>query len=146
MRNEPFRDRDKGERRVSSAILVLDECHGMVRQMALPLVNERRVKGALHLVARDSGLSYSKLRKIYYRLTDHILEFEFRSIAEAYKRHVRDHERKLEQELAELRALREARALREQHYALDLSTHSRAAAKAGHAAAEATGSTSEAAS
>ncbi len=126
MRHDLFRDHHKGERRVSPAALVLDECHGMVRQMALPLVTERRVKGALSVVARDSGLSYSKLRKIYYRLTDHILEFEFRSIAEAYKRHVRDHERKLEQELAELRALREARALREQHYAMDLKTSSRA--------------------
>jgi hypothetical protein len=129
MRNDPFRNSNIGERRVNPCV-VLDECHGMIRQMALPLVSERRVKGALGAIARDTGLSYSKLRKVYYRLTDHILEFEFRSIAEAYKRHVRDHERKLEQELAELRALREARALREKHYALDLETPSRPVATA----------------
>jgi DNA-binding transcriptional regulator PaaX len=137
MRNEPFRARNNGERRVTPGALVLEECHGMIRQMALPLISERRVKGALSAVSRESGISYSKLRKIYYRLTDHILEFEFRSIAEAYKRHVRDHERKLEQELAELRALREARALREQHYVLDLETSAGAVAARQNTAAHA---------
>ncbi len=130
MRNEPFRYRNNGDRRMSCASAVLDECNDMVKQMALPLVPQRRVKGALGAVSRESGISYSKVRKIYYRLTDHILEFEFRSIAKAYERHVVSQERKLEQELADLRALREAREMRERHGKLDISTPSRGLASA----------------
>lgn len=144
MRNDLFRPRNIGERGMNSGAAVLDECHGMLRQMTLPLVPERRVKGALSIVARDSGLSYSKLRKIYYRLTDHILEFEFRNIAEAYIRHIKAHESKLEQELAELRALRDARAIRERQHAfsLGLSSPSRALASAENARADLAGARS----
>lgn len=109
MRNDLFRPRNNAVRPVMSACAVLDECHGMVRQMTLDLVPERRVKGALDTVARDSGLSYSKLRKIYYRLTDHILEFEFRNLEHAYRRFIESQERKLTAELAELHALKAAR-------------------------------------
>lgn len=103
-----------------SAAAVTHECRDYVKQMALPLVPQRRVKGALQTVSRDSGVSYSKLRKIYYGLTDHILAFEFRSIAEAYQRHVLSQERALERELEQLRARKEAHQLRAQHYELDL--------------------------
>lgn len=92
MWNNLFRDRNK-EVRVSNAALALDQAHTMVRQMALPLIPERRVKGALELVSRETGISYSKTRKIFYRLTDNILHFEFRNIAEAFKRAAQKQER-----------------------------------------------------
>lgn len=125
MRNVSFFFRDKlfrsrTEEVQVNAATVQFECHTYVKQMALPLIAERRVKGALSMVSRDTGLSYSKVRKIYYGLTDHILAFEWRNIAEAYKRHVENQERKLEAELATLRALREAREIRENQLALDI--------------------------
>lgn len=121
MRNDLFRRRHNEDRRVTPAAVLADECHGMVRQMALPLIPERRVKGALSVVSRDTGVSYSKLRKIYCRLTDHILAVELRSIAATYRKYVESQERALERELEELRELRAARAMREYHYELDLS-------------------------
>jgi len=121
MWNKAFRSRNK-EFPVSSAAVIADDCHDMVRQMALPLVPQRRVKGALGAVARDSGVSYSKLRKIYYRLTDHILAVEFRSIAGAYKNHIEKQERALECELEQLRSLRAARMMKETHGEFDFKT------------------------
>jgi len=120
MRDNLFRNRNKAF--PMSAATLTHECRGYVKQMALPLVSQRRVKGALQTVSRDSGVSYSKLRKIYYGLTDHILAFEFRSIAEAYQRHVIAQERALERELEQLRALKEARHLKAQNYEMDLAT------------------------
>lgn len=119
MRNDRFRSRDIAERGMSAAALT-HECRDYVKQMALPLVSQRRVKGALQTVSRESGVSYSKLRKIYYGLTDHILAFEFRNIAEAYQRYVITQERALERELEQLRARKEAHQLRAQNYELDL--------------------------
>ena len=120
MRHNLFRNRDKAFRMSAAAITA--ECQDYVKQMALPLVPQRRVKGALQTVSRDSGVSYSKLRKIYYGLTDHILAFEFRSIAEAYQKHVITRERQLERELERLRARKEAHQLRANHYELDLAS------------------------
>lgn len=120
MRNVTFSTRNIGERRVTSAYAIQLECHDFVRQMCLPLVPQRRVKGALEYVSRESGVSYSKLRKIYYGLTDHILAFEFRSIAEAYKRHVLSHEARLAQELETLRSLIAEREMRENQNELAL--------------------------
>lgn len=124
MRNSLFRASDNGCR--MSAAALTHECRDYVKQMALPLVPQRRVKGALQTVSRDSGVSYSKLRKIYYGLTDHILAFEFRSIAEAYKRHVLQHEARLAQELETLRSLIDEQEMRERQHGLDLSAHTRA--------------------
>lgn len=121
MRHNLFRFRTKAVR-VSPAAVLADECHGMVRQMALPLIPERRVKGAISVLSRDSGVSYSKLRKIYYHLTDHILATEWRSITATYQRYIEAQERKLEQELTELRELRAAREMRERHGVLNLAT------------------------
>jgi hypothetical protein len=121
MRKFLFQNRH-GEVRVSPAAALADECHGMIRQMTLPLIPQRRVKGALATISRDSGVSYSKLRKIYYRLTDHILAFELRSITAAYERYVVSQERALERELTELRELRAAREMRERHGVLSLTT------------------------
>jgi hypothetical protein len=108
-----------------SAAALTHECRDYVKQMALPLVPQRRVKGALQTVSRESGVSYSKLRKIYYGLTDHILAFEFRSIAEAYKRHVVTHEQRLAQELETLRSLIAEQEMRERQHGLELDMSAR---------------------
>lgn len=122
MRNKLFRFRNSTVRPMSAAAALTHECRDYVKQMALPLVPQRRVKGALQTVSRDSGVSYSKLRKIYYGLTDHILAFEFRNIAEAYQKFVVTQERTLERELEELRARKDAYQLRSKHYELDLAS------------------------
>lgn len=108
MRNGLFGKR-KIECEVSTALSIQDDTRDMLRQMMLPLIPQRRVKGALSLVSRDTGLPFSKLRRVYYGITDHILAFEWSAIATAYQRHVENQERKLTQELETLRALKAAR-------------------------------------
>lgn len=124
LRNKRFRSRTDAVH--MNAAAVQHQCAGYVRQMALPLIPERRIKGALSVVSRDTGLTYSKVRKIYYGLTDHILAFEWRSIVAAYQRHVIQQERRLEAELQTLRALRDERRMWEAQNELDLATPRRA--------------------
>ena len=57
MRHDSFRNRKNGGR-VSTALAIQDDTRDMLRQLVLPLVAERRVKGALDYVARESGVSY----------------------------------------------------------------------------------------
>lgn len=102
-----FRNRH-GEVRVS-ALAITDHTHSMLRQMSLPLIAERRVKGALHVVSRDTGVSYSKLRKIYYKLTNHILAFEWAAIDAAHSRWIDKQEQKLTHDLETLRSIRAER-------------------------------------
>jgi hypothetical protein len=128
MWTNPFRDRNKGAR--MSALAISDTTHDMLRQMALPLVPERRVKGALHHVSRETGVSYSKLRKLYYRLSDHILATEWQAIRMAYQRHVESHEQKLEAELAQLRAIKATRLQGELSLHADSTACPRVVAKA----------------
>lgn len=110
-----FRGRDK-EDRMSTAALAQDQAYDMVRQMALPLIPQRRVKGALEQVSRETGLSYSKTRKIFYRLTDNILHFEFRNIADAFKRAASTQERLYRLEADRLQALLEANERMERQF------------------------------
>ena len=108
MRKNLFRIRH-GEVRVNAAAL---DTRDMISQMALPLIAQRRVKGALDFIARDTGVSYSKLRKIYYALTEHILHVEWNAIEAAHARWLVKQEQKLEHELATLRARQSARLQR----------------------------------
>lgn len=68
-----------------TAAVIAERCQSMVYQMALPLVTERRVKGALQIVARDCDITYSKARKLFYKITDHVLAFERDNIVAAFK-------------------------------------------------------------
>lgn len=120
MWNNLFRNREK-EVRMSNAALVQDQAFDMLRDMARPLIPERRVKGALDSIARETGVPYSKVRKIYYRLTGNILHFEFKNIADAYKRAVIRQERLYREEAERLAALIAEREAWERQYGLVLS-------------------------
>lgn len=122
MWNKLFRNRDKAVR-MSTAAAVQDHASDMLRDMARPLIPERRVKGALDFIARETGIPYSKLRKIYYRLTQNILHFEFKNIADAYKRAVIRQERLYREEAERLATLIAEREAWERQYGLVLPTH-----------------------
>ena len=51
---------------------VLNNPGEMVRQMVIPLVPQRRVKGAIEHVSRDTGLTYSKTRRLFYGLANDV--------------------------------------------------------------------------
>jgi len=123
MWNKPFRNRDN-EVHLSTADLVVDQAHSMVRQLVLPLVPERRVKGALEYASRETGVPYSKLRKIYYRLTDNILHFEFKNISDALKRAALKQERLYREEADRLAALIAEREAWESQYGIHLPIYS----------------------
>lgn len=135
MWNNLFRKREEAFR-MSTAALVQDQAYDMVRQMALPLIPERRVKGALDLIARESGLPYSKVRKIFYKLTQNIRHFEYMNLAGAYKRAVLKQERLYREEAERLAALiAEREAWEAQHGLAILPPYGR---MAGAAASQAT--------
>ncbi len=119
MWNKSFRFRDKGFR-MSTAALVQEQTYGMVKQMVLPLVPQRRVKGALEYVSRETGVPYSKLRKIYYRLTENIRHFEYVNISSALKRAAIKQERLYREEAERLATLIAEREAWEAQHVLDL--------------------------
>lgn len=105
---------------MTSACAIQSQCQGWVRQMALPLIPEKRVKGALNLISRDSGLSYSKVRKIFYGLTDHILAYERERLRQARERWLARMEMKTAADLETIRRLRRDRDAYELQQDLDL--------------------------
>jgi hypothetical protein len=125
LRYKVFRERNN-EARLSTAELVAEQTYGMVRQLVLPLVPTRRVKGALECVSRDTGVPYSKLRKIYYRLTDTVLHFEFKNISDALKRAALRQERLYREEADRLAALIAEREAWESQYGIHLPIYSSA--------------------
>lgn len=106
--NKRFRFPNNGVDEVS-ACAIQNNTREMLRQMALPLIPERRVKGALSLVSRETGLPFSKVRRIYYGITDHILAFEFSAIEAAHDKWLCEQERRLGAQIENLRAARAAK-------------------------------------
>lgn len=106
--NTRFRFPNKEVRDVSACAIQADT-RNMLKQMCLPLIAERRVKGALSTVSRETGLPFSKLRRLYYGITDHILAFELKAIEIAYDRWLLNQEKRAERQLDQLRAMRTAR-------------------------------------
>lgn len=127
MWNRSFRNRESGFR-MSTAELVQDQAHNMVRQLALPLIPQRRVKGALEFVSRETGVPYSKLRKIFYRLTRNIRHYEFKNIADALKRAAIRQERLYREEADRLAALIAEREAWESQYGIHLPVYQGVAA------------------
>lgn len=119
MWNKLFRNQHI-EVRLSTAELVQDQAHVMVRQLVLPLIPHRRVKGALEFAARETGVPYSKLRKIFYRLTRNILHYEIKNISDALKRAAISQERLYREEADRLAALIAEREAWEAQYGIHL--------------------------
>jgi hypothetical protein len=65
---------------------VLNNPSEMVRQMALPLVSEYRTERALEIVARETGLTYSKAYNLYYRRVKDVWRSENQKLTAAFKR------------------------------------------------------------
>ena len=103
-----------------TAAVIAERCQSMVYQMALPLVSERRVKGALQIVARDCDLSYSKVRKLFYRITDHVLAFERDNIVAAFKAYTIKQERAYREQADKLAAINAEIVRLEGQYGMDL--------------------------
>lgn len=119
MWNKLFRERNN-EVRLSTAELVVEQTHSMVRQLVLPLVPQRRVKGALEHAARETGVPYSKLRKFFYRLTGTVLAHEYKNISDALKRAALKQERLYREEADRLAALIAEREAWESQYGIHL--------------------------
>jgi hypothetical protein len=119
LRNKLFRERHN-EARLSTAELVADQTHGMVRQLVLPLVPARRVKGALECVSRDTGVPYSKLRKLFYRISGTVHHFEYKNISDALKRAAVRQERLYREEADRLASLIAEREAWESQYGIHL--------------------------
>lgn len=95
---------------------VLNDPSEMVRQMALPFIPERRVKGALQIVARDTGLTYSKTYRLFYGAARDVWRKEHNKLVSAFKQFTVEQER-LHREQAERHAHMRAQceALERQH-------------------------------
>lgn len=72
---------------------VLNNPSEMVRQMALPLVTEYRTERALEIVARETGLTYSKIYNLYYRRAKDVWRAENQKLSAAFRRFAENQER-----------------------------------------------------
>jgi len=91
----------------------------MLVQLALPIDPRDTIKARRERAIRRSGLTPSKGYRLWYGLAE-LWRDEYMELQARYERHVLTLERTLAQESETLRALREAREMRERHYALAL--------------------------
>lgn len=95
---------------------VLNDPSEMVRQMALPFIADRRVKGALQIVARDTGLTYSKTYRLFYGAARDVWRNEHKKLTDAFRRFVSDQERAYREQANRCAALKaECEALEAQY-------------------------------
>lgn len=110
---------------------ILNDPGEMVRQMALPLVPERRVKGALEVVSRETGLSYSKTYRLFYNAARDVWRAENKKIVEAFKRFTLEQERAYRNGAERLAALNAEIDRLERQYGMDLEIDARVAGAVG---------------
>lgn len=72
---------------------VLNNPSEMVRQMAFPLVAEHRTQRALEIVSRETGLTYSKIFRLYYRRAHDVWREENQKLTAAFRRFAAQQER-----------------------------------------------------
>ena len=108
MSNFSFRRPNRGGD-MTTASSVFNECHAPIEQLVMELKPERKVKGALGLIASEADMSYSKVRRIFYRLTDHILAHERDRLKAAVRRIALEQEKRIEARLNNIRAIRAER-------------------------------------
>jgi len=95
---------------------VLNNPSEMVRQMAMPLVAEHRTERALEIVARESGLTYSKVYNLFYRRAKDVWRTENQKLTAAFKRFAAQQERLYRARANHLAAINaEIEALERQH-------------------------------
>ena len=124
MRQNYQRSGQKGQQMTPAA--VANDARWMLEQLSLPVDPRDTIKARRERAIRRAGISPAKGVRLWYAQTCALLAHEYLAIIEAYKNHVITLERTLEHEAAELRALREAREMRERQYGLDIETPSRA--------------------
>jgi hypothetical protein len=95
---------------MTTAALVNAEMSNWVRQLVLPGVAEFGVKGSIGKLSRETGVSFSRLRKAFYRWEAGVpTVLEYRAVQDAYARWVERQENDLIARLDEIRRLREQR-------------------------------------
>lgn len=115
----PIRPRTKAMR-VMNAATVASEAQWMLHQLSLPVDPRDTIKARRERAIRRAGLSHAKGFRLWYGYAAALMAHEYLTICEAFKAHVRTQETLLADELEQLRTLRAARELREQHYEMDL--------------------------
>lgn len=124
MRYNTQHDRQKGQQ--MSPDLVASDARWMLEQLSLPVDPRDTIKARRERAIRRAGISPAKGVRIWYAQTVALMAHEYLAIVGAYKNHVLLLERTLEHDTAKLRALREAREMKERQYGLDIETPSRA--------------------
>lgn len=115
----PIRPRTKAMR-VMNAATVASEAQWMLHHLSLPVDPRDTIKARRERAIRRAGLSHAKGFRLWYGYAAALMAHEYLTICEAFKAHVRTQETLLADELEQLRTLRAARELREQHYEMDL--------------------------
>ena len=111
--------------RVINAATVATEAQWMLHQLSLPVDPRDTIKARRERAIRRAGLSHAKGFRLWYGYASALMAHEYLTICEAFKAHVRTQETLLADELEQLRSLRAARELREQHYEMDLAADAR---------------------
>lgn len=120
MSNTSLRSREKACVSMSGAAFVQAECHRWMHQHVLDLRSEKGVDGVLGMIADESGVPFSKIRRIYYKLTRNILAWERDQIRAACDQIALEQEKRIERRLQNIRDMREARRAMESQFALHI--------------------------
>lgn len=72
---------------------VLENPSEMVRQMALPIKAEYGVERACEIVARETGLTYSKTYNLFYRRVKDVWRGEHQKLTAAFRKFAASQER-----------------------------------------------------
>jgi hypothetical protein len=107
--NKPFCRSKREVENMTSATLVLAQCREPLGQLVLELKPEKGVKGALAAIASEAGLSYSKVRRMHYGLTEHVLAYERDRLRAAIDAISARQEQLIEKRLQRIRELRRDR-------------------------------------
>ncbi len=91
----------------------------MLMQLAMPLDPRDTIKARRERAIRRSGLTPSKGYRLWYGLAE-LWRHEYQELLNRYERHIISLERQYADKSETLRHIREARELRERHYALAL--------------------------
>lgn len=76
-----------------NAVAALNSPGDMIAQMVLPLADEMGRERAIEKVARDTGLTYSKTYRLFYRQSTDVWSRQKEQLTKAFKRFAMNQER-----------------------------------------------------
>lgn len=108
-------------KKVCAVNVTVEQAAAMLEQLALPIEPRDTVKRKRERAVARSGLTPSKGYRLWYGQVRRLWDDEVDTLLARWDQHIQKLEQTHTQNAEQLRALREAREMRERHYALEFS-------------------------